>query len=109
MFFLENLANFIKQMAQCRALYLTFAIFGIINYLLALAYEVYVNHNSNGITFKLIVLLPCFIHLLKKHWPQGFKKFLLLFWYLAITISVPIRAILMLFVSGNHIVYQPKG
>ncbi len=125
MHFLEKLANFTKQAAQRQTLYLTFALFGAINYLLASVYKVDANHNSNNAAFKLIALLLCFIHLLKKHWLQRFKKYLLLSWYLTITIltslvttSMPLKdylslgwlmnfnlgaIVVMLFVSGSSI------
>jgi signal transduction histidine kinase len=75
------------------AQYNTFAIFGIINYPLALLYELYIDNNSDGIFIRILSSILCLILLLKNRWPERLKKFLPLFWYICITISIPTLSI----------------
>ncbi|MCT4634655.1 MAG: hypothetical protein N4A31_00200, partial [Rickettsiales bacterium] len=77
------------------AQYYTFSIFGIINYPLAYIYEIYTG-SPKGYLLRILAGILCFILLLKDKWPQKFKKFLPVYWYSTITISLPILATIML-------------
>ena len=97
MYLLNKLNKYLQQRVnKFGAQYFTFAIFGIINYPVALAYEIFIDHNTNSITLRLVALSLCFILLVKNHWPEKFKKYLPLFWYLTIVISLPIMTTFLL-------------
>jgi two-component system sensor histidine kinase ChiS len=76
--------------------YYTFAIFGIINYPLAYIYELYTGDLKDGSHLRLISTLLCIILLYKNKIPEKFQKYLPLFWYITITISIPILTTFML-------------
>lgn len=97
MFFLNILTAYTNQIAKKYGTqYLTFAVFGIINYPITLIYEAFIQNDLNGITLRLIASSLCFILLFKNHWPQEYKKFLPLFWYITIIISLPMLTVFML-------------
>jgi len=98
----DDLVNFTtERVKKYGAQYLTFAIFGTINYPLALIYEVFINHDSNGVILRLLASFLCFILLLKNSWPTKYQKFLPLFWYITIIISLPMITSFMLL--KNHL------
>jgi len=85
-----------QRVKRYGAQYRTFAIFGLINYPLAYLYEVFVQHNQVGLWFRLVSTILCTILFLKDKWPEKLKKFLPLYWYITLTIGIPVMAGYML-------------
>ena len=74
------------------AQYHTFAIFGLINYPTALIYEMYVMGTKDGVAVRLLSTMLCLVLLLKDRWPPKLQRFLPLYWYITITVSIPMLA-----------------
>lgn len=85
-----------RRVNKYGAQYYTFAIFGVINYPLTLLYELRIGNTNEGVLFRLVATLLCLILLLKNNWPEKTKKYLPLFWYVTITLSLPVIASYML-------------
>ena len=79
-----------KRVKKYGAQYYTFAIFGIINYPLAYLYELFTDSVPEEIYLRLIATILCIVLLLKDKWPKKLQKFLPLYWYFTISISLPI-------------------
>jgi signal transduction histidine kinase/CheY-like chemotaxis protein len=82
---------FDDRITRFGAPYLTFAIFGLINYPFAYYYRVYVQNLPESESFILrgIATLLSLALLLKDSWPTKLKKFLAIYWFAAVTISLP--------------------
>ena len=80
------------------AQYLTFAIFGIINYPVAYLYNVYTAGSATMPNFilRFASLLLCLILFFRNKWPNALKKFLPLYWYVTLMVSIPILISFML-------------
>lgn len=80
------------------AQYLTFAIFGIINYPVAYLYNVYTAGSVTMTNFilRFASLLLCLILFFRNKWPNALKKFLPLYWYVTLMVSIPILMSFML-------------
>lgn len=80
------------------AQYLTFAIFGIINYPVAYLYNVYTAGSATMPNFilRFASLLLCLILFFRNKWPNALKKFLPLYWYITLMVSIPILISFML-------------
>lgn len=90
MFLLDKLNDICTQKVEkYGAQYVTFAIFGIINYPIELAYEYYAG-KYHGIIIRAITTLLCIILLLKDHWPTIAQKYIPLYWYITAVISLPL-------------------
>jgi signal transduction histidine kinase len=88
------------------AQYYTFAIFGLINYPLALLYEYIIYQNSNGFLIRCLATLLCLGLLLKDKYPlKKYQKFLPLYWYFTITINVALLATLLLMKNNFSLGY----
>jgi len=87
-----------KRVKKYGAQYSTFATFGIINYPLAYLCELYVSStiNTTGMWLRLISAILCLLLLIRDKWPQNLKKFLPLYWFITITISIPVLGAYML-------------
>lgn len=75
----------------------TFAIFGLINYPVAMIFEYFVMDDSSGIYIRTIATILCLILLFKNYWPHKLKKYLPLYWYLSVTFCLPILTTYLLF------------
>ena len=90
---INKLADFCdNRVKEYGAQYHTFAIFGLINYPLAFLYEYFVMHTTNGFIVRLISTLLSLGLFFKDHWPERFKKYLALYWYITLTYAVPFTA-----------------
>ena len=93
----QMLAKAAEQRAnKYGAQYITFAIFGIINFPLALLYEIIFSASNKGLLFRIIISLLFFVFLFNKFWPKILHKYIALFWYFLITLSLPTFATFML-------------
>ena len=85
-----------QRVQKYGAQYTTFGLFGVINYPLALSYE-YFAINSYGFTLRIVATALCFILLLRNKWPDSMKRYLSLYWYVTITLSIPVLTSYLLF------------
>jgi signal transduction histidine kinase/CheY-like chemotaxis protein len=99
MIFLDKTLNFFaNRVKKFGAPYLVFAIFGSINYPAAYFFRIYIQNLPETESFFLrgIATLLCFGLLLKNYWPKKIKKFLPLYWYATVTMSLPVIMIYLL-------------
>lgn len=85
-----------KRVHKFGAQYYTFAIFGLINYPTAYIYEISIGKVTEGLGIRFLATLLCFILLLKDKWPKNLKRLLPIYWYITISISVPILSTFLL-------------
>ena len=93
MFTLSKIQEFCSdRVEKFGAPYFAFAIFGIINYPLAYFIRVYVQQQPEleSLTLRAIATFLCVGLLLKNYWPQKVQKYLPLYWYTTVTISLPV-------------------
>lgn len=93
---LAKLAN--ERVKKFGAQYLTFAVFGTINYPIAYLLGLYLpnSHESMHLVLRLIPFLLCTLMLFFKKWPNHLHKFLPLYWYITLTFSIPVIGVYML-------------
>lgn len=91
---LADLAD--KRVKKCGAQYYTFAIFVIIHYPISYYYEISTPGLVTNLWVRLVPILLCCFLILKNYWPEKSKKFIPLFWYLTVTISIPFVAVFQL-------------
>ncbi len=96
-FFDRTLKYLDLRVQKFGAQYSTFAIFGLINYPVAIIFEYFAMDDSSGIYIRTIATILCLILLLKNLWPHKLKKYLPLYWYLSITFCLPILTTYLLF------------
>lgn len=96
-FFNRTLKYLDLRVQKFGAQYNTFAIFGLINYPLAIIFEYFAIDDNSGIYIRTIATILCLILLLKNYWPHKLKKYLPLYWYLSITFCLPILTTYLLF------------
>lgn len=72
--------------------YIVFGIFGIVNFPIAYLYELIVMHTSEGLIIRSLATILCVGLLMKNQWPEKYKKYLGIYWYLTFMISSPILA-----------------
>lgn len=95
--FINKLAELAQQRVnRFGAQYYTLAIFGLINYPIALFYELLVEHTFSSAILRLISTILCFILLFHNRWPEKLKKYLPLYWFVVITVSIPLLTAFML-------------
>jgi signal transduction histidine kinase len=72
--------------------YFTFAIFGIINYPLAYFIRVYIQNvpERESLFMRSLATFLCLGLLVKDYWPQKAKKFLSLYWFCTVTMSLTV-------------------
>lgn len=88
----------IARTEQYGAQYRIFGIFGIINYPLAYLYEIYIENNFNtGYSWlRLLIGVLCLFLTAKDYWSVKYQRLLPIFYYITLTISIPIFSCLML-------------
>ncbi|WP_158618573.1 HAMP domain-containing sensor histidine kinase [Legionella sp. km535] len=70
--------------------YITFAIFGIITYpLFYLVWMVAASGGYENLELRLVTVFLCVLLALKDYWPNNYKKFFSLFWYITLLYSLP--------------------
>lgn len=89
-----------KRVNKYGAQYYTFGIFGVINYPLSTLYELRIGNITEGVWLRLIATFLCLLMLFKNKWPEKLKKYLPLYWYITVTISLPVIASYMLLKDG---------
>lgn len=102
---LDQIAEFFqKRVERYGAPYYTFALFGLISYPAAFAFEYYSEDLSkDSFYIRLVATILCFGLLMKNFWPKSLKKFLPLYWYSTVTISVPILATFLLLCNSGSL------
>jgi two-component system sensor histidine kinase ChiS len=87
-----------NQVKKHGAQYKTFSIFILINNPVVYLFEVYSkNHLTTNLWIRSIPVILCLAILFKDKWPERSKKFIPLFWYLTVMISIPVLGSYMLF------------
>ena len=79
-----------NQISKYGAQYTSFALFIIINYPFAYIYELHSNKFLTDLWLRLIPTILCCLLLLRNKWPIKAKRFLPIFWYLTIMMSIPV-------------------
>ncbi|NRA73990.1 MAG: hybrid sensor histidine kinase/response regulator [Rickettsiales bacterium] len=82
-----------ERVANFGAPYHIFAIFGIINYPLAYFIRVYIQGvpDLESFFFRVLATILCVILFFRDYWPEKLKKYLSLYWYVAVTVSIPMH------------------
>lgn len=97
----QKINDHAKQFTQP---YLTFAIFGIITYpLYYWIWRVAASQGYENLELRLITVFLCVLLALKDFWPEKWKKFFPLFWYITLLYSLPFLFTFLLL--KNHMSY----
>lgn len=106
---LDNIVKFYDKIEQfCRqrvdefgAQYVVFGIFGIINYPVSyFIWQSAIPQIYNPLSLRILATALCVPLALKNYWPQKFRTFLPVYWYLTLLYCIPFFATLMLL--KNH-------
>jgi signal transduction histidine kinase len=91
-----------KRVAASGAQYLTYGIFSVINHPTAYIYKIFADQTATDNLFLrlLATILPLGL-VLKNKWPKKLKIWLPLYWYITITVTIPVFATYM--ILQNHL------
>lgn len=89
----ENRVN--KYGAQ----YSAFAIFGLINYPISYLYTLSRSANKEELYFRVICIFLSLALFFKDNWPEALKRYLPIYWYLTLIITLPMFATFMLLIE----------
>ena len=82
--------------------YYTFAIFGLINYPIAYAFEHYSGVTRDSFFLRLLATMLCLFLLVQDFWPRFLKRFVPIYWYMTVTFCLPaLGTFLLLRNSGS--------
>lgn len=92
-----------KRVNLAGAFYLTFGIFGLINYPLSYLFYLYYNENFSceSLLLRLVATILCFFLSIHKFWPIKIKKYLPLYWHFTLFFCLPFIGTYLLFY--NHL------
>ncbi|AIL65262.1 Sensor histidine kinase [Rickettsiales bacterium Ac37b] len=89
-FWIKALANIAEnRVKKYGASYYTFSIVGLINFPIAIIYEIYTKSYLTGIIIRIISLILCLVLLFHKQWPYKLKFYLPLYWFSVIIFTLP--------------------
>ena len=91
---------FQERVERFGAPYYTFAIFGLINYPTAYIFEYYSEGLADSFWVRGLATILCFLLLLKDFWPKLFRRFLPVYWYLTVTVCLPVVCTFLLLKNG---------